>query len=521
MSLTATAFDATALESSYAFLDALPETLYVPVVASPAGTLSQRVAGVLTWREALLSGQMPDASVKWPENPMRGALLHELSDLQIARFCRDQPDLVDELLLDILKAADDFSHFLPQRQRELFEELKLLEEERRKPPQEQPVSADENVDPPPKPEKIKRLPAEVTRKLQSEANRRAGEEGISKSIATLRGNWSDRSRVWSEIWDVFGDMGELLGRGRDLARSVLRHHGWQEIARLRKLLESCKELTELIRTLGRLQERTDEKAPSVMERIFVPIRRAVDEWREVQTEFAPHEVHGLTLSDDISRMIPAEAVTLGHPVLKYLWHARRIEHALLTYRVQGVMAERVSSESDVITEVERPIPKPKSERGPIIVCLDTSGSMQGAPEIVAKAVVLEALRVAHAEKRACFLYSFSGPSSVAELELKLTDEGVAGLLDFLACSFHGGTDVAEPLQRAVRRLHESAWQRADVVLVSDGEFPVPAETSALIRSAGKELGLRTHGILVGSGFSGAMQALCNPVHRFTDWKLGV
>jgi len=147
--------------------------------------------------------------------------------------------------------------------------------------------------------------------------------------------------------------------------------------------------------------------------------------------------------------------------------------------------------------------------------------MQGAPEIVAKAVVLEALRVAHAEKRACFLYSFSGPSSVAELELKLTDEGVAGLLDFLACSFHGGTDVAEPLQRAVRRLHESAWQRADVVLVSDGEFPVPAETSALIRSAGKELGLRTHGILVGSGFSGAMQALCNPVHRFTDWKLGV
>ena len=88
-------------------------------------------------------------------------------------------------------------------------------------------------------------------------------------------------------------------------------------------------------------------------------------------------------------------------MLKYLWHARRIEHALLTYRVQGVMAERVSSESDVMTDFERPKPQPKAERGPIIVCLDTSGSMQGAPEIVAKAIVLEALRVAHAEKRAC------------------------------------------------------------------------------------------------------------------------
>lgn len=355
--------------------------------------------------------------------------------------------------------------------------------------------------------------------MRSEAARRAEEEGVGKGIAALRGNWAERARVWSEVWDVFGDLGELLGRGRDLARSVLHHHGWQEIARLRKLLESCPQLTELVRTLGRLQERADENAPSVMERLFVPMRRALDEWREVQTEFAPHEVHGLTLSDDISRMIPAEAATLGHPVLKYLWHARRIEHALLTYRVQGVMAERVSSESDVMTEVERPKPQQKAERGPIMVCLDTSGSMHGEPEIVAKAIVLEALRVAHAEKRACFLYSFSGPGDVAEHELELTEQGLAEFLNFLACSFHGGTDVAEPLRRAVTRLQETAWQRADVLLVSDGEFPVPPNTSAVLASARKEQKVRTHGLLVGSGFSGAMLALCDQVHRFTDWKL--
>lgn len=514
----ATVFDATALDRSYAFLDALPEKLYVPVVASPAGTLTERVAGVLAWREALLAGRLPDASVNWPSNLMRDALLRELTELQIARFCRDQPELVDELLLDVLKAADDFSRFLPQRQRELFEELKRLEEERRKPPQKQPASSDEATETPPPPAKPKRLPADVIRKLRSEAARRTEEEGISKAIAALRGQWAERARVWSEVWDVFGDLGELLGRGHDLARSVLRHHGWQEIARLRKLLESCPQLTELVRTLGRLQERADESAPSVMERLFVPIRRAQDEWREVQTEFAPHEVHGLTLSDDISRMIPAEAVTLGHPVLKYLWHARRIEHALLTYRVQGVMVERVSSESDVMTEVERPKPQPKAERGPIIVCLDTSGSMHGEPEIVAKAIVLEALRVAHAEKRACYLYSFSGPGDVAELELKLSEEGLSGLLNFLACSFHGGTDVAEPLRRAVKRLQESAWQRADILLVSDGEFPVAAGTVSIVAVARKEQKLRTHGLLIGSGFSSAMQALCENVHRFADWK---
>jgi uncharacterized protein with von Willebrand factor type A (vWA) domain len=517
MSSPATAFDATALDRSYAFLDALPETLYVPVVASPAGTLAERVVGVLAWREALLAGRLPDASANWPANPMRDALLRELTDLQIARFCRDQPELVDELLLDVLKAADDFSRFLPPRQRELFEELKRLEEAHRQPPQRAALP-DESVEASP-PAKPKRLPAEVIRKLRSEAARRAEEEGVSKSVAALRGNWAERARVWSEVWDVFGDLGELLGRGRDLARRVLRHHGWQEIARLRKLLESCPQLTELVRTLGRLQERADENAPSVMERIFVPLRRAVNEWREVQTEFAPHEVHGLTLSDDISRMIPAEAATLGHPVLKYLWHARRIEHALLTYRVQGVMAERVSSESDVMTEVERPKLPPKAERGPIIVCLDTSGSMHGEPEIVAKAIVLEALRVAHAEKRACFLYSFSGPGDVAELELKLSEEGLASLLNFLACSFHGGTDVAEPLRRAVRRLRDVNWEQADILLVSDGEFPAEPETVATIATAHREKKMRVHGLLVGSRSSVAMESLCHHVRCFTDWKL--
>lgn len=256
-----------------------------------------------------------------------------------------------------------------------------------------------------------------------------------------------------------------------------------------------------------------------MEKIFTPIRRALDEWREVQTEFAPHEVHGLTLSDDISRMIPAEAATLGHPVLKYLWHARRIEHALLTYRVQGVMAERVSSESDVMTEVERPKPPPKAERGPIIVCLDTSGSMHGEPEIVAKAIVLEALRVAHAEKRACYLYSFSGPSDVAEHELKLTVQGLADFLKFLACSFHGGTDVAEPIGRAIKRLQDSSWQKADVVIISDGEFSVARETVLLVKNSQEKLHLRVHGLLVSSANSSAMTALCNQVHRFADWEM--
>jgi len=41
----------------------------------------------------------------------------------------------------------------------------------------------------------------------------------------------------------------------------------------------------------------------------------------------------------ISRMLPSELVFLGHPQLKMLWHARRAEKALLTYRVEGVLSK--------------------------------------------------------------------------------------------------------------------------------------------------------------------------------------
>lgn len=50
--------------------------------------------------------------------------------------------------------------------------------------------------------------------------------------------------------------------------------------------------------------------------------------------------------------------------------------------------------------------RPAAELGPIIVCLDTSGSMYGAREVVAKAVVLECMRGAHRQDRKCFVYAF-------------------------------------------------------------------------------------------------------------------
>jgi uncharacterized protein with von Willebrand factor type A (vWA) domain len=163
--------------------------------------------------------------------------------------------------------------------------------------------------------------------------------------------------------------------------------------------------------------------------------------------------------------------------------------------------------------------RPSATRGPIIVCLDTSGSMMGARETVAKAMTLECLRQAHSQKRACYVYAFSGPGAVEEMELAVDAQSMTKLLQFLTMSFNGGTDADEPLWRSLARLRDDQWADADILMVTDGEIRPPS--SDLIDSltqAKSELGLKVHGLLVGDrGDPDVMDAICDQTHSFRAW----
>jgi uncharacterized protein with von Willebrand factor type A (vWA) domain len=89
-------------------------------------------------------------------------------------------------------------------------------------------------------------------------------------------------------------------------------------------------------------------------------------------------------------------------------------------------------------------------------------------------------------------------------------------------SFHGGTDISGPISSATKRLDSARWKRADIIMVSDGEFDVSGETQRTLEEAKKKHGLRVHGLLVSNGYSGcyglsAMRSLCEPLHVFRDW----
>lgn len=501
--MSAAGFDAASLERRYAFLDDCPEQFLSTIVTLPLGTLPERVLGLRAWRDAMLDGRLPPEST-WPPPEVAAPARQALTSLRIVRFCKGQPDLVDALLHDVLTSFANRHAVLRDEVAARLRELERLERVRLDQLENERARRERRD------ARVTRIDEATLERLRRQAEREAASREAADDDRIIA-RWDERARAWAAISEVFGDLGEMMGRGWDMCLGVLKHTGWMDLVRLRQLVEQLPQLREIIRSLGRLH--ASEVEETVAETVFVSVRRLEEERREVRTPHLPAETRGIERSGEIARMLPAEAVNLGHPKLRLLWQARRAERALLTYRVEGIEIERVLVERESEEAVEERRPRP--ERGPIIAVMDTSGSMHGLPERVAKALVLEALRTAHEEQRGCYAYMFSGPGDIVEHELDLSPEGIGRLLAFLGHTFGGGTDVGV-LARVAKLLHTHDWKKADVLFVSDGEWRA---SSTLLRDIerAKKAGSRFHGVQIGNRGRTGLHAVCDPVHTFQDW----
>ena len=543
------------LEDKYSFLHSFnadfPESLRKIVWESHYGDLRDRVVSALEWRMRLLRGELPmESSVIWPPQPLLGKLLSELRELGAAKYCQENPELTDALLKDIFSGAMEYENSVRSFTLRKFAELKSREEEKRlqelrekeKRRQESAhirkgvnklsrkwkgspaVSAEQSsteADDEQKEIEIPALSEEELTHLREAAQKIAEEEEAKKAAVLIINDspqkWRELVAAWREIEDVFGDLGALLRvNGWDLSRGVLQSQGWLKIIRLRKLIKKIPQFREVVQSLGRLQTAQDEEEESIVGKIFESVKRVMEEIRELPTPYAPHDMRGVRRSDDIHRMLPQEAAFFGHPVLKKLWHARRAEKMLLTYQVEGVEPQKIEEQTE--TEKTSPEKQKRLERGPIICCLDTSGSMSGTPELTAKALTLEAMRTAIAENRKCYLYAFSGPGDINEHELELTQEGLTRFLEFLTLSFHGGTEVDGPLCQAVQKINQEEWHRADILLITDGAFSLPHnDVMQMLNDAKEKNKLKIHGVLVGVPPNSAMETICTHIHQFSGW----
>lgn len=246
-----------------------------------------------------------------------------------------------------------------------------------------------------------------------------------------------------------------LGRLWDLSQQPFQDNGFEILQQYASLLENDEFLMELASLLG-----TQSRTQSLFEKELRDKTVIKTEWHPLPAYRG--EINGLRYSNDISAALPAELAMLKNPAAQKLFQLKFAQKQLLSFDYQNY-AER---EKEIIEQEEVSIEK-DAPKGPIIICVDTSGSMHGAPERIAKTVTFALAKIAMNEKRSCYLISFSTGIETLNLSSFKGADALSKLVQFLRMSFNGGTDAAPALTHAVEQLQTNEWKNSDVLMVSD------------------------------------------------------
>jgi uncharacterized protein with von Willebrand factor type A (vWA) domain len=190
--------------------------------------------------------------------------------------------------------------------------------------------------------------------------------------------------------------------------------------------------------------------------LFGPMSNIAFAPRQRRIEDIPHELSSVTLGGDLEHLLPEELLRLDDPDQEFQFLQDYADNHLMQYKMYGT--EKVG-------------------KGGLVLCLDSSGSMSGMPELMSKAVMLCLLNICKAEDREFHLIHFGSSGHVAEFSFKKqSDYTMENIVAAAETFLNGGTSFDFPLTRAVDMLKEenkrNGRTNSDIVFLTDGQCAV-------------------------------------------------
>lgn len=299
-------------------------------------------------------------------------------------------------------------------------------------------------------QKIRELAEQKTKEREELAKEQAEQQasGIGQQMQQAIEEAAQNAKEASDAMNSLP--GKELGAGAALAPD--------EMIDLARRWKDNPELFELAKMIGRMQ-------------------RDIRYTRTNRVVGGREEIIDVKVGDDLPLLLPIEKVKLRHPALKRDFMRRFHEKNLAQYETQG-------NES--------------AGRGPIIICLDGSGSMGGMPNMWARAVALSFITIAKKEKRDAAAVEFSSRGQVKRWNFMAREPvDPMNVLDFASHMFNGGTDITQGIESSKELVDEvQAFKSADIVVITDGYDGHGPEDYAL-RDNLRNRGVRLHGVAVG------------------------
>jgi len=264
----------------------------------------------------------------------------------------------------------------------------------------------------------------------------------------------------------------------DLKPGILNDLKSEVFIEVAEVLKKFPEIRELAQRLGRSSKAEKEESFA-----------SVSSLENSQEHSAYRgELKGLRQGRDLEALRPCDWSRLFDPETEDFFLKDLLEGA--------IFVREYANYSPKPSPKKRPPKSPKpQEKGPCIVCVDSSGSMAGLPEQLARALALALIKICHEENRLLYLILFS--DRIHTLSLEPGKKDLAQVLDFLSLSFHGGTDLRPVLEHSLERLSQKAWQDADLVIISDFRVPkILIKRLQIIQTLQKKHNARLHALSV-------------------------
>lgn len=265
-------------------------------------------------------------------------------------------------------------------------------------------------------------------------------DNLNKEIET---EFSIEYEKMLRIQNIFEDISIFSQVGWDLSK--FSREDMFVISKLDDVLANRKEITSFLQEIGKIEKNSGtDKKESVS-----------------KNSYYTNEYIGINLDNNLSKLLPSELTGLKHPLLRKLFYLRYIEKRLLNYSVDRDFDKTNKKISNI------------HENGPIIICIDTSSSMNGLPEEITKSIVLYILKSAYKIKRKVYLISFGSLNEIAEFSLTNEKNGLFNALNFLKKKFNGGTDFVTPLKRSFDLIENNNFKNSDILFITDGLGKLP------------------------------------------------
>ncbi len=195
------------------------------------------------------------------------------------------------------------------------------------------------------------------------------------------------------------------------------------------------------------------------------------------------DIVGIGMGNDLNTLLPTELAQYFDTEMENVFLHKYVTRSLQTFDYQSRMINPARSLHT----------RPAQLCGPIVVCVDTSGSMQGEPFSIALSMMMRLSEMCYSAKRRCFLIAFSVQAHPIDV---LQDR--TRLLDFFTHRPSGDTDAHRMLDAVFSLLYTNPlYAGADVLWVTDFRIPLPRKESLYQMQEVRKGGTRFYGLQIG------------------------